>query len=55
MVLRVTHTYAILDVSPACYQEIKDKLIDAGYLEHLHREVDYELVVMEGLALRQQD
>lgn len=43
----MTRTYAILDVSPAAYDEIEAKLRSAGY-EHA---ID-EVIDMHGLALR---
>lgn len=47
---RSTHTYAILEVSPAAYDEIRAKLEAAGY-EHAFHD---GLVDMHGLALQRQ-
>lgn len=51
--IRSTHTYAILDVSPAAYREIEGKLRDAGY-EHLLNDdgEGHTVIDMHGLALR---
>ena len=32
----MTYTYVTMDVSPAAYEEIKQKLLDAGYHQALH-------------------
>jgi hypothetical protein len=32
----MTHTYALLEVSPWAYDEIKGKLLDAGYQHAIH-------------------
>ena len=46
----MTYTYAILEVSPACWQEIAGKLRAAGYDHAFH---DFGAVLdMAGLALR---
>lgn len=49
--IRATHTYAVLEISEAAFQEISQKLRLAGY-EHLFGrdgEVD-----MQGIALKAQ-
>lgn len=52
----MTYTYAILDVSPACYAEIRQKLDAAGYQQafHLDREegIELEVIDMHGIAIR---
>ncbi len=50
-----THTYAVLDVSPAAYQEIRGKLDAAGYSHAFHdSEGDNgsEVIDMHGIALQ---
>jgi len=47
-----THSYAILEVSPAAYAEIHVLLVKAGY-EHAFHEQDEGIVIdMHGIALR---
>jgi hypothetical protein len=47
-----THTYAIMDVSEAAYNEIKKKLEDAGYQHAIHIDRDGSVVLdMHGIAL----
>lgn len=52
--IRSTYTYAILEVSHAAYQEIKDKLAAAGYSDQFHDDGDEDGVVidMHGIALK---
>lgn len=50
----MTHTYAILKVSPATWQEIHDKLRAAGYEDQFH-EVEGRIAIdMHGIALQEQ-
>ena len=44
----MTHTYALLEVSNAAYQEIKRKLVDAGYSHAIHSDGEID---MHGIAL----
>jgi hypothetical protein len=44
----VTYTYAILDVSPAAWNEIAEKLRAVGY----HHVFDRDVMDMHGIALR---
>lgn len=53
--MRTTRTYALLDVSPAVYDEIREKLKAAGYDEAFHRDDDREVIDMHGIALRASD
>lgn len=46
--LRSTHTFAILEISPAAYAEIRGKLIDAGYGHVVMRGGELDC---DGLAL----
>ncbi|MDQ3562701.1 MAG: hypothetical protein M3436_00700 [Pseudomonadota bacterium] len=47
----MTHTYAVLEVSQATYDEIKAKLIEAGYNHAFHA----HLIDMHGIALKPPD
>jgi hypothetical protein len=47
----VTHTYVVLRISKAAYQEIKKKLEEADY-QHTFHEDDGEIVIdMHGIAV----
>jgi hypothetical protein len=46
---RMTYTYAVMNVSPACFEEIKQKLIAAQYQHALHN--DGKTLDMHGIAL----
>lgn len=48
----MTHTYAILKVSPAVYAEIKEKLEAADYVEAFHGD---NIIDMHGIALQAED
>ncbi len=50
--MTTTHTYAILEVSQATYDEIKKKLQDAGYQHQIYQDDPDEIVDMFGIALR---
>lgn len=49
----MTYTYALVDVSPSSYAEVKAVLLRAGYEESVHRDAGEEVLDMRGLALRQ--
>jgi hypothetical protein len=52
--MRTTHTYAILEVSGSVYDEIKEKLVKAGYETHVMAPVldgDRECVHLQGIAV----
>lgn len=50
--MRSTHTYALLEVSPAAYEEISKALRAAGYDHAFHEDDDRGTVVdMHGIAL----
>lgn len=52
----MTYTYAVLEVSPACYDEIKEKLDAAGYQHAFHTERgEGVLIDMHGIALRRDE
>lgn len=48
----MTHTYAVLEVSDAAYQEIRRKLEAAGYQQAFHGKSDEEVIDMHGIALK---
>lgn len=48
----MTHTYAILEVSRACFGEIKRKLRQAGYDDQFHDQDGRLVLDMHGIALR---
>jgi hypothetical protein len=48
----VTHTYAVLRISKATYDEIKKKLEEAGYDHAFHDDGDGDVLIdMHGIAL----
>lgn len=50
-----THTYAILEVSEAAYEEIKTRLEIAGYQDQFHEQRDHGLVIdLHGIAIAKQ-
>lgn len=50
--MRSTYTYAVLDLSPAAYEEIRQKLTDAGYGHAFHTGRDGRTVIdMRGIAV----
>ena len=49
---RPPHTYAILEVAPEAYAEIRAKLEAAGYSDQFHHEDDAECIDMHGIAVR---
>lgn len=48
----MTHTYAILKVSPETYNEIRGKLAAAGYGDQFHDKATGEVIDMHGIALQ---
>lgn len=48
----VTHTYAVLKVSPAAYAEIREKLEAAGYADQFHEDPFGPLIDMHGIAIQ---
>lgn len=62
MALNVTHTYAVLEVSKATFDEIASKLREAGYSHAFHSEshgADREqkdvIIDMHGIGLKQEE
>lgn len=51
----MTHTYAVLDVSPKTYQEIRKKLLDAGYQHAIHGDEAGEVIDMVGIAISEEE
>lgn len=50
--MRSAYTYALLEVSPACYDEIRALLAAAGYQQAFHADAQGTVVIdMRGLAL----
>jgi len=52
MNLKQTHTYAVMEVSPAVYDEIIKKLTDAGYE---HAIMEDGTLDMHGIGLQEQE
>lgn len=48
----MTHTYAILKVSQAVYDEIKEKLEAADYHHAFHEDVDGPIIDLHGIAFQ---
>jgi len=48
----MTHTYAVLDVTRATYEEIRAKLDAAGYADRFHED---GLIDLHGLAIQPQE
>jgi hypothetical protein len=50
--LKQTHTYSILEVSQATYDEIKAKLEEVDYQHTFHEDDEHGLVIdMHGIAI----
>jgi hypothetical protein len=52
--MRTTHTYAVLDISPAAFREIAEKLKAAGYGHAFHEEEGRNIVDMQGIAVAEE-
>lgn len=52
--MRTTHTYAILRISQAAYDEIRERLQAAGYESQFHPDTDGdgERIDMHGIAVQ---
>lgn len=50
----MSHTYVILQVSPAVYEEIRAKLLAADYVDQFHGVLGSveEVIDMHGIALQ---
>jgi hypothetical protein len=55
----MSYTYAVLEVSPETYREIRKKLDDAGYAHAFHHDRTskdgQELIDMHGIALKEEE
>jgi len=49
----MTHTYAIAEVSSACYVEVKALVLEAGYTQAVHVDKGVTVLDMHGIALRE--
>jgi hypothetical protein len=48
----VTYTYVLLEVPKVFYDQVRTKLVDAGYNQAVHDETEYgECLDMHGIAL----
>lgn len=53
---RITHTFVVLDVSKAAYDEIAAKLKAAGYGHVFHLEYGHGVVMdMQGIAIANEE
>lgn len=52
MTLRVTHTYAVLDVTQEFYREVRELLKAAGYEHAFNADAEGEVIDMHGIAIR---
>jgi hypothetical protein len=50
--MRTTRTYAILEVTPEIYNQIRKLLAEAGYEHAFHGDRDGEVIDMHGIALQ---
>ena len=50
--MKSTHTYAILHISAAAFEEIKSKLEAAGYQDQFIQEDGAIVIDMHGIALQ---
>jgi hypothetical protein len=48
----MTYTFVVLKLSQAAFQEVRDKMVAAGYEHALDRNGDGELVDMHGIAVQ---
>lgn len=48
---RSTYTFAVLELSPAAYEEIHSKLKAAGYSHQFHVEQERTVIDMHGIAV----
>ena len=49
--IRATHTYAVLDISPSAFREIWSKLNAAGYQHAFHEDDGRMVIDMHGIAV----
>jgi hypothetical protein len=53
--MRSTYTYAVLPISPEAYQEIRGKLLAAGYSHAFNKSGNGEVIDMHGIAVMAQE
>ncbi len=51
----MTYTYAILAVSKAAFEEVRDRLLAAGYDEQVHEDDDGPVLDMHGIGLQAEE
>lgn len=51
----MTHTYALLNVSRECFEEIAAKLKKAKYTQAFHEREGVTVIDMEGIALKAEE
>lgn len=52
MNLKVTHTFAVLEVPAEVYGKIRELLVEAGYEHTFHNHLEGEVIDMQGIALK---
>lgn len=51
----MSHTYAVLEVSKATFDEVRQKLKEAGYEHAFHEDLFHDEVIdMHGIALQKE-
>jgi hypothetical protein len=50
----MSYTFALMDVSPATYAEIRAKLVEAQYDHAFHKDEGRDVLDLQGIALREQ-
>lgn len=53
--MKQTHTYVILEISHAAYEEIAEKLREAGYAHAFHETGGRVVIDMHGIAVAEQE
>lgn len=51
----MTHTYVVLQISKRAFEEIRKKLLEAGYQHAMHDDEEHGVLIdMHGLAIADQ-
>ena len=50
----MSYTYAILDLTPETYRELREKLEAAGYTHAFHEHDGREVIDLHGIAAREE-
>lgn len=50
--MRGTHTYVVMEVNQQVYDEIRRRMMEAGYQHALHSGGGPEVIDMQGIALQ---